>query len=360
MRPKLYAILSDIHANFQALEAVVQDATAVARKQEADSLHFIVLGDVVDYGPQPNECMAWTRNHAEIVVQGNHDLDVACSVYQPPKTIDPQYWPITIWTRMILQRAHKMAIRDWLPGIYGQNWSMPDDLKGFMLFHSSLTSGHQGYIVDPRAAWDNLQLFRDGVTYGLFGHSHIQGYFIDDPLAKRRANNKMTKMMVVSPEKSKLNTLNGSERWQPEILQPDSEHEGVGYTRWKDLPAQPTLFNPGAVGQSRSHGTTRIIAQHDNRAAYMLLKSNGCMQFQFRRIPYNFEETIRRLREDVVWPIPRYADKQGSDILKPIETNPFTPEVWRGELMEEYRQTIALMTTALPKLVEDKLIPQLR
>ncbi len=357
MQPKLYAVLADIHANFQALQAVVQDATSVAREGKAESLHFIVLGDVVDYGPQPNECMAWVTQHAEIVVQGNHDSDVAYSVYQPPKTITTEYWPITIWTRMVLQRPYKIAIQSWLPKMCTRNHTIPGDLKEFKLFHSSLTSGHQ-YIDNPRAAWDNLQLLRDGIKYGLFGHSHIQGYFVDDPLKKRHHNDKKTMMIVTSPEESILDTLNGSNLWVPEVLKPNMEHKGVGCTVWKDLPAQPTLFNPGAVGQSRSHGTTKILASSDNRAAYMLLKLNGHMEFQFRRVPYDVEETIRRLREDVVWPIPPYVDKQGSDILKEVEPNPFPREAWE-QLMREYRQAVNTMGTTLPRLVEDVLIPQL-
>lgn len=359
MRPRLYAILSDIHANYQALQAVAQDATKVAQGLQAESLRFIVLGDVVDYGPQPNECMAWVEQHADIAIQGNHDVDVAESVYQPPKTIQPSLWPITIWTRMILERAYKSRIRAWLPGMCKQNRPMPEGLEEFILFHSSLTSGHQGYIDNPRAGWDNVQQFRNGITYGLFGHSHVQGYFVDDPLRKRRNHSKTTAMTVVAPEDSELGTLNGSEHWEPLVLQRDPQQRGVGYTPWADLPAHPTLFNPGGVGQSRPHGTTKILAPHDNRAAYMLLKSNGRVQFQFRRTPYNVKETIRHLREDVTWPPPGYAAQQGSDILKEVEPNPFTADMWE-QLMQEYRQTLRTMAAGLPELVEKVLVPQLQ
>jgi predicted phosphodiesterase len=117
MQPVLYAVLSDIHANYPALKAVEADAVNVARALDAQSLHFVVLGDVVDYGPQPNECMAWVEDHAEIVIQGNHDMEVMEPAYKPPRTISSEYWPITIWTRAVLSREHRERIRGWQPGL---------------------------------------------------------------------------------------------------------------------------------------------------------------------------------------------------------------------------------------------------
>jgi predicted phosphodiesterase len=359
MRPKVYAILADIHANYQALKAVEQDATHVARKLQADSLHFVILGDVVDYGPQPNECMNWVTRHADIVVQGNHDMDVADSVYQPPKTVQSRYWPITIWTRMVLEREYRMKLQRWTPGVYKENnRSMPEDLKDFILFHSSLTSGHQGYIDNPRAAWDNLdRLSRRGMMYGLFGHSHVQCYFVDDPLRKRRLTDKTTAMTVISPESSVLETLDGKERWDTVVLRPDpsSEDKRVGCTPWYHLPPYPALFNPGGVGQSRPHGAVKILAAHDNRAAYMMLKSNGNSYYQFRRVPYDVDEAIRHLREDVTW----HQDKKGADIFK-TKTDTFSRDIWNHSLRSEYRRVFEEMDVLLPELVEKVLVPQLQ
>ena len=73
---RFFAVLADIHANYQALLAVEQDAL----RRTGGQVSFVSLGDVVDYGPQPNECMAWVRTHARIAIQGNHDRHAAHSV----------------------------------------------------------------------------------------------------------------------------------------------------------------------------------------------------------------------------------------------------------------------------------------
>jgi len=58
-------ILSDIHGNWPALEAVL------AAEPEHDVVAF--CGDAVDYGPQPVECLRWLEDNADHIVRGNHD-----------------------------------------------------------------------------------------------------------------------------------------------------------------------------------------------------------------------------------------------------------------------------------------------
>ena len=61
-------VVSDIHANFTALEAVIKDA--------GNFDHIWCLGDVVGYGPKPNECINRLREFDLICLAGNHDLGV--------------------------------------------------------------------------------------------------------------------------------------------------------------------------------------------------------------------------------------------------------------------------------------------
>ena len=128
----LYAVISDIHANYPALEAVADDARETAQHEGDGDVRFVCLGDVVDYGPQPNECMAWVRENVSIIIQGNHDRDVAAPLHEPPQGIDPKYWPITLWTSMHLNSDHKDAIRTWKP-----KRVTPPGLEAFTLLHSS-------------------------------------------------------------------------------------------------------------------------------------------------------------------------------------------------------------------------------
>ncbi len=62
-----YAILSDIHGNLEALTRALEEA----EKRKYDEL--IVLGDLIGYGPDPNECVELCRQHASVILLGNHD-----------------------------------------------------------------------------------------------------------------------------------------------------------------------------------------------------------------------------------------------------------------------------------------------
>lgn len=73
-------VLSDVHANIYALEAVWS--------QEKDSDIVYCAGDLVDYGPFPGEVIAWMREHDAVCVQGNHDRKVAALYRQPEKLTD--------------------------------------------------------------------------------------------------------------------------------------------------------------------------------------------------------------------------------------------------------------------------------
>ena len=66
-----FAIISDVHGNYQALKAVIEDA----KRQEVDQ--FICLGDMVGYGPNPAECITAIQELSGPVIRGNHDHDAA-------------------------------------------------------------------------------------------------------------------------------------------------------------------------------------------------------------------------------------------------------------------------------------------
>lgn len=367
MQPTLYAVISDIHANYQALEAVERDAVRVRQQLKADSLHFIVLGDVVDYGPQPNECMEWITKHAEIIVQGNHDFDVGELSFNKPQTISPKLWPITIWTRAVTKREYRLRMYEWvrfLGGHYGKLSAA--GLQDFMLFHGSVQRGYNGAIVTPREAWINIQqLKQNGLKYGLFGHTHMQGCFVEDVVddpwgAQKNGNHQKALCYLVCPGNTRLENKTDPS-WLPKLLSPAMEGHGVGCTPWSAMPDNPALLNPGAVGQPRLPWAAQGIAEFDNRAAYMLLKSNGRIEYQFRRVPYDVDQTIRLLREKVYWPPDGYQQLQGSDILREVEhpkPNPYPQDAWDA-LMVDFRNVVKTMESRLPEVV-DTLVKQLR
>ncbi|GCE25298.1 hypothetical protein KDA_07820 [Dictyobacter alpinus] len=66
-----YAIFTDIHANLEALEAVLAKIDEISQKEPVDEIWF--LGDLVGYGPNPNECIKKLRERTDVIIAGNHD-----------------------------------------------------------------------------------------------------------------------------------------------------------------------------------------------------------------------------------------------------------------------------------------------
>lgn len=66
-----YAVFTDIHANLEALEAVLAKIDELAKEKSIDQIWF--LGDLVGYGPNPNECITKLRERTDVIIAGNHD-----------------------------------------------------------------------------------------------------------------------------------------------------------------------------------------------------------------------------------------------------------------------------------------------
>ena len=66
-----YAVFTDVHANLEALEAVLAEIDSLAKEEPIDQIWF--LGDLVGYGPNPNECITLLRKRTDVIIAGNHD-----------------------------------------------------------------------------------------------------------------------------------------------------------------------------------------------------------------------------------------------------------------------------------------------
>lgn len=329
---RLYAVISDIHANYQALVAVEEDAQNLAQEERLGEPRFVCLGDVVDFGPQPNECMDWVRHRADIVIQGNHDAAAADRLYIPPvhHDINRDYWPITLWTRQTLADNHKHTIREWKP-----KRRTPPGLRKFTLFHGRPTS-QTGRIEYGKQATRYIQKLHTRIYYGLFGHTHCQGYFVEG---------KSTTFLTC-----------------PDVVNSDSDEnwQTVPVGSWEPLPngRRKAIFNPGSVGQPRLHSVlVPLNIARDPRAAYMLLLvgSNGNSRFQFRRVDYDVDETVRQLRENVRWSENGKRPQEGNDILKDKDSPSGLWDPDKAYLKEMLRE----MPERLEQLVEETLIPTL-
>jgi diadenosine tetraphosphatase ApaH/serine/threonine PP2A family protein phosphatase len=148
------AILSDIHANLHALEAVLADVDA----ESVDELWC--LGDVVGYGARPNECCDLVRARADVALCGNHDLAVVGRLSLADFSGDAGL--AARWTQGVLGADR----RDWLAGLSPQA-----DRPQAQLFHASPRDPVWEYVLSEDAAVDGLRATTAAVV--LVGHSHV-------------------------------------------------------------------------------------------------------------------------------------------------------------------------------------------
>src|ERR1700712_1391867 len=150
-------VLSDIHGNLQALEAVLKASGPV------DGIWN--LGDVVGYGANPNEVIDLVRRLASVNVRGNHDR--VCCGLTSSQGFNPVAAAAASWTQRGFTPEDLRWLRDMPQG--------PVEGDGrAMCAHGSPLHEDQ-YIVSMRNAWTPLQQMQTELTF--FGHTHTQGGF---------------------------------------------------------------------------------------------------------------------------------------------------------------------------------------
>jgi predicted phosphodiesterase len=224
------AVVSDIHANLHALEAVL----AVIDADPVDELWC--LGDLVGYGPKPNECCAIVQARAAVCLCGNHDLAVRGTIDLVEFSGDAG--TAAAWTRAVLADD----ARTFLDGLQPAGRA-----SGVALFHGSARDPVWEYVLSDEAAITTFMLTEEPLV--LVGHSHAALQ-----IALREA------------------VLEGG-------LAPDGTELELADARW--------LLNPGSVGQPRDG---------DPHAAYLLLDLDA-KRASFRRVAYDVELTQSEMRE---------------------------------------------------------------
>src|SRR5215471_9869103 len=134
-------VLSDIHGNLEALNAVL------AAGGEFDALWN--LGDIVGYGASPNEVVAIVRSRAQINVRGNHDR--VCCGLASALGFNPVARAAAMWTRDEMTAEN----REWLAAVPAGP-IQPPETRGVVLAHGSPLNEDQ-YILTMRDAWAPLQ-----------------------------------------------------------------------------------------------------------------------------------------------------------------------------------------------------------
>jgi predicted phosphodiesterase len=153
------AVLSDIHGNRHALEAVLADVA------KSPARELWCLGDVVGYGADPNDCCALTREHAAVCLAGNHDLAVTGEL-----SLDEFSRGAALaarWTQDVISDEH----REWLASLRPQ---APDGVVG--LYHASPRDPVWEYVLSALLA--ELCLDATEKRVSLVGHSHVALSFV--------------------------------------------------------------------------------------------------------------------------------------------------------------------------------------
>lgn len=227
-------VLSDLHANATALDAVLYAA-------EGRWDICVCLGDVVGYGPDPNEVTARIRALGATTIRGNHDKAIAGIM----DTIDfnPVARAAVDWTRAQLEPGNLT----WLAALTAG--PLPTD--GIVLIHGAYQDEDE-YVFTPSQAMDGLLDSSSPVTF--FGHTHHQGgfSFLDTSV----------EMLQVRPR------------------------PGESFAALHLEPGRRYLLNPGSVGQPRDGDARAAFAIAD--LAHQIV--------EFWRVPYDVPAVQERMR----------------------------------------------------------------
>lgn len=287
-------VLSDIHGNLAALETVLS-----AAEDQYDTVWC--LGDVVGYGPRPNECVALIREIASVCVLGNHDW---AALARPGIDVDgfnPQARQAVLWTREALSEE-SIAFLNQLP----YTPVSPNDRTDILLTHASPREPVYEYILTPSIAMENFAVFDQGIC--LFGHTHKPVIFrwqlrdefhshldsiygdedtFDDPFDEKLIHSgyhesieNATSELTPAPTLDKpatIRTVATVDALQPPVG--ESVHLSVS-------DRERLIINPGSVGQPRDN---------DARAAYAILDLDK-MTWHYERIAYPIELTQNQMR----------------------------------------------------------------
>ncbi|MBP90109.1 MAG: phosphoesterase [Planctomycetaceae bacterium] len=229
------ALISDIHANLEALKAVLADI----RNQGVSDVYC--LGDVIGYGPNPCECLDEVIKLCPVTILGNHDQ----AALFDPDGFNPVALQAVYWTREQLEAANGT------PAQINKRWDFLGELPrthqegDFLFVHGSAREPTNEYVF-PEDVYNQRKmeaLFSRVDKYCFQGHTHIPGVFTMD-------------REFLTPE-----DLGGQYR----------------------LGDERVMINVGSVGQPRDN---------DSRACYAIIEDNT---LTYRRVEYNVDTTAEKI-----------------------------------------------------------------
>jgi predicted phosphodiesterase len=253
----MYAIISDIHSNLEALQVVLSDI------EQRGIEEIVCLGDIVGYGPNPRECLDLVRERCRFSIMGNHDHAV---LYEPTNFNTPAE-RAAYWSRRELEREPDVAQRN-------ARWSYLGELgvrrleNDILYVHASPRRPMNEYIfpedvfTNPQKVMANFERMDGRVCF--VGHTHQPGVFLDDPY------------------------------FDPPGELPDHPYYEIEEER--------TIINVGSVGQPRDRDPRASYAIIHPRntgegAESLVAAALGCTieQVEFVRLEYDVEKTAEKI-----------------------------------------------------------------
>ncbi|HCS55165.1 metallophosphoesterase family protein [Rubinisphaera sp.] len=153
-------LLSDLHANWTALQAV--------HRAEPEFDVCLILGDLVDFGPQPGKVIAWVKEYAAVVIRGNHDQSVAQFV-QPHKN-ETLWHRLRNYSRILHWKNLSTEDLNYLSRLPVRKYWTCEEGR-FLLIHASPRDPLHEYLPDEKAIWKS-RLQGIEADYVCVGHSH--------------------------------------------------------------------------------------------------------------------------------------------------------------------------------------------
>ena len=241
----MFAVISDIHSNIEALTAVLADI----EKRGIKTIYC--LGDVIGYGPNPKECLDLIIGKSKWCVLGNHDY----AIFYEPTNFNYPAEQASFWTREVLETEEKKEPRDerWdflgtLPMRRTLKVKLGTDTAIIDFVHASPRKPINEYIF-PDDVYTNPvkvhSLFEQVKHICFVGHTHLPGVFLDEP----------------------------------DFYLPDELGDA-----YPIIDGEKAIINIGSVGQPRDK---------DNRASYTYIDGN---KLHFVRLEYDFETTIKKIK----------------------------------------------------------------
>jgi predicted phosphodiesterase len=228
-----YLIVSDLHANLEALEAVLADSAGRWDR-------VLCCGDLVGYGADPNPVCDWARKNCELTIRGNHDR--ASAGLEDLEWFNPVARHAALWTCDEMTPENSAYVTGLPRG--------PVTIDGFQLFHGA-PHDEDDYMTSPLDASVGFEYLEARIAF--FGHTHLQGGFIWN-------QSRVETLVRVSSERDA----------QTVEIDPDCAY----------------MINPGSTGQPRDG---------DPRAAYLIFDTSANL-VTHRRVAYDVAGAQRKIQ----------------------------------------------------------------